>query len=92
MIGAIRIVRGKLSEMGFSPNQATKVQKIFVPQATLQKKLENNRFFGVFMVYGLAKSQNLKNTPSLNLLPYAAILLTLFYLLELFRQADYQIK
>ena len=57
MIGAIRIVRGKLSEMGFSPNQATKVQKIFVPQATLQKKLENNRFFGVFMVYGLAKSQ-----------------------------------
>lgn len=32
--------------MGFSPNQATKVQKIFVPQATLQKKLENNGFFG----------------------------------------------
>lgn len=52
MIGAIRIVRGKLSEMGFCPNQATKVQKIFVPQPTLQKKLENNRFlvFLWFMV------------------------------------------
>ena len=57
MIGAIRIVRGKLSEMGFCPNQATKVQKIFVLQPTLQKKLVNIRFFGVFMVYGLAKSQ-----------------------------------